>query len=294
VLSHSGHLGPRSGLPAVAWLPDFQHVRMPEFFGAKEIATRDRGFRRTAAAAHTIVVSSADARADLGRFAPDALARTRILHFVAGMMEGWDARGRDYLRDSYGIDGPYFYLPNQFWQHKNHRLVVDALARLAADSRAPLVVSTGNARDGRAPRHFEDLMHHAAATGAGPSFKVLGLVPYADLAVLMRHAVAVINPSRFEGWSTTVEEAKSLGKAIILSDIPVHREQAPARARFVSPDDADEMAAAMTAMLADWSEEDDAAAMAAAAAALPERKAAFGRVYQAIILEAAGGDEPGR
>ena len=34
-----------------------------------------------------------------------------------------------------------------------------------------------------------------------------------------------INPSFFEGWSTTVEEAKALGSKIILSNIPVHIEQ---------------------------------------------------------------------
>ena len=41
----------------------------------------------------------------------------------------------------------------------------------------------------------------------------------------MRASIAVINPSLIEGWSTTVEEAKSLGVPLILSDIPVHREQ---------------------------------------------------------------------
>lgn len=46
---------------------------------------------------------------------------------------------------------------------------------------------------------------------------------------LMKHAIAIINPSLFEGGSTTVEEAKSLLKVIILSGIPVHREQNPRR-----------------------------------------------------------------
>lgn len=33
-----------------------------------------------------------------------------------------------------------------------------------------------------------------------------------------------VNPSFYEGWSTTVEEAKSIGVPLLLSDIPVHRE----------------------------------------------------------------------
>jgi glycosyltransferase involved in cell wall biosynthesis len=53
-----------------------------------------------------------------------------------------------------------------------------------------------------------------------------------------------VNPSRFEGWSTTVEEAKAVGTPMLLSDIPVHREQAP-HADFFGTDDAAAMADAI-------------------------------------------------
>jgi len=41
----------------------------------------------------------------------------------------------------------------------------------------------------------------------------------------MKKSIAIIQPSLFEGWSTVVEDAKSLGKNIIVSDINVHIEQ---------------------------------------------------------------------
>lgn len=47
---------------------------------------------------------------------------------------------------------------------------------------------------------------------------MLGLVPRSDVIALMRYSISLINPSFFEGWSTTVEEAKSMGKQIILSE----------------------------------------------------------------------------
>ena len=90
-------------------------------------------------------------------------------------------------------------------------------------------------KDSRRPGHFEEFMRRATEMGCAEEFKVLGLVSYADLIGLMRYSTALINPSLFEGWSTTVEEAKSLGKTIILSDIPVHREQAPDNGRFFDP-----------------------------------------------------------
>ena len=51
----------------------------------------------------------------------------------------------------------------------------------------------------------------------------------------------MINPSRFEGWSTPVEEAKALGTPMILSNISLHQEQAPA-AKFFDPDQAEALA----------------------------------------------------
>jgi len=286
VLSHSGFIGRNARVPAVAWLPDFQHVRMPQFFTADEVAARDRGYSRTAREAQWLILSSEDARADLSRFAPGVEARSDVLQFVAGMVTQ-DTRDFAALTALHGIDRPYFYLPNQFWAHKNHRLVVDALGLLAARGEAPLVVATGKTEDRRNPDHFAELMRHAESIGAAPYFKVLGLVPYADLSLLYAHAIAVVNPSHFEGWSTTVEEAKSLGKAVILSDIPVHREQAPARGSFVAPDDPSAMADALAAAAAQWNPADDARHRTTAAAVLPTRVAAFGRAFEDIVVKVA-------
>ena len=283
LLSHSGYLGPRARVRTLAWLADFQHRRMPEFFTPDEVAARDRGYARTARWATALLLSSEDARRDLAQFAPGAEDRSHVLHFMAGMVRGDDPRGLDHLRDAYGIDRPYFYLPNQFWKHKNHRLVIDALALLAAQGKAPLVVSTGKTEDRRNPAHFTQLMEHARAAGVDGHFKVLGLIPYEDLSVLFRHAVALINPSHFEGWSTTVEESKSLGKAIILSDIPVHREQAPARGTYVNPRDPAAMAQAMTAVQECWSADQETAAFTDAVAQIPARRQEFARTYQAIV-----------
>ena len=48
-------------------------------------------------------------------------------------------------------------------------------------------------------------------------FLFLGLIPRDDVQGLMEISVAVVNPSLFEGWSTTVEEAKALGVPLVLS-----------------------------------------------------------------------------
>ena len=61
----------------------------------------------------------------------------------------------------------------------------------------------------------------------------------------MRVCTALINPSLSEGWSTTVEEGKSLGVPMLLSDLRVHREQAGDRAYYFDPEAAGQLASLM-------------------------------------------------
>jgi glycosyltransferase involved in cell wall biosynthesis len=60
---------------------------------------------------------------------------------------------------------------------------------------------------------------------------------------LLRTCAALINPSFFEGWSSTVEEARVLGVPMLLSDIAVHREQMQNAATYFNAADAEGLAA---------------------------------------------------
>ena len=60
--------------------------------------------------------------------------------------------------------------------------------------------------------------------------------------MLMRQAICVLNPSLFEGFGLTVDEARSLGKRVLLSDIAAHREQDPQKATYFDPYDSEDLA----------------------------------------------------
>jgi glycosyltransferase involved in cell wall biosynthesis len=285
LLSHSDSLGARASVPTLGWIPDFQQFRHPEFFSSTDSAIRIRRHRRFCEACQGIVLSSYDAQKHLADFAPAAVAKSAVLHFVSGL--GGEANNRTLegdLHERYNLRAPYFHLPNQFWAHKNHRVVIDALAILKARGHTPLVIATGHTADSRQPGYFTELMRHVETLGVGDTFRVLGLVPYADLTALMRNAAAVINPSLFEGWSTSVEESKSLGKTVLLSDIAVHREQAPEHGKFFDPRDAPALAQAMADTLRDYSLDSDLNRRAQAQRGLPARMRAFGAQYEEIAL----------
>lgn len=271
VLSHSGPL-PGIRRPRTAgWIPDLQHRFLPELFSTAERRVRDRVVTEHLEHCSVVLVSSEMARANLAAFPARTRARIEVLRFVASPPDLRALPDANILRKKYRLPERYFYLPNQFWVHKNHRIVIEALSY--AEARQAHVVCTGEMRDYRRPGFYEELME--AARDVRDRFRVLGVVPQPDAAALMRDAVAVINPSRFEGWSTTVEEAKSLGKRVLLSDIAVHREQAPERAFYFHPDDAEALARALHEALATFDLREESRALQRATVALPERRRRF-------------------
>ena len=180
---------------------------------------------------------------------------------------------------------PWFHLPNQFWEHKNHVIVVEALNLLKQNGVGVLVVATGSTKDYRNPEHFKSLMKQVDEYGLQKNFLSLGMVPFKDVEALMRYSIATINPSLFEGWSTTVEESKAIGKKIILSDIVVHREQQPQRGLYFDPRSAEDLAGKITVVLNEHNEADEEIFQAKASMMLQENIRRFAETYQELVCK---------
>jgi glycosyltransferase involved in cell wall biosynthesis len=286
VLSHSDFLGGGAVVPTVCWIGDLQHRQLPQFFKWHQRLYRDRDFHLQCRHATRIAVSSHDSQRTLADFDRRSIGKSRVLQFVGQPKADGEPTDLALLRSRYAFDVPYFHVPNQFWVHKNHTLILEAMAILRDRGQPILVVSTGATEDCRDPQYFSRVMGRAADLGVADSFKVLGVIPYADVVGLMANSVAIINPSRAEGWSTCVEEAKSLGKSVILSDLAVHREQAPARGVYIGVDDAGALAEAMQGAVLSWDEAAERQWSLRAELELPARIAAFGEAFQRIVLEA--------
>ena len=292
ILSHSGYLGHRAKIPAVGWIPDFQYKYFPEYFSPLQRTLRHLKYRRMCELCACVLLSSVAAKKDLERFIPDRRAASRVIRFVPSIPHDPAPSKREEIARRFGFSGPYFLVPNQFWAHKNHPVLIEALRILKSQGRMVLVLATGSTTDGRKPGYFSSLMASAQRSGVLDCFRVLGIVPYRDLVGLMRNAVSLINPSLFEGWSTTVEEAKALGKRIILSDIPVHREQDPERGVYFPPDDPHLLAQAMWQL---WLSDDpglDEVMFARQQETTAVRIAHFAKSYEEAILGVLAKDLP--
>lgn len=288
VLSHSGYLGRACSIPSLAWIPDFQELHYPGFFSAQECAARALNATRCSRHASMVILSSESAQTDFASISSDGASRSAVLRFVATVPDPSTLPPLAALEARYGFEAPYFHLPNQFWAHKNHIVVIEALARLRAQGRPVRVLATGNPSDHRQPEHMKMLLERARALGVADLFVPLGMLPYIDLMALMRHSAAIINPSLFEGWSTTVEEAKSMGKRIVLSDIPVHREQAPTRGVYFVPTEAGQLANRLHEVLSTHDPDEDRAYVEDAWTNLAGRRIDFAARFQRIVTDTLG------
>ena len=237
VFENARFFGWRLPFPAIAWFPDFQHRRLPHLFSSPSRWRRDLGFRAQIMSGRHIMLSSESALGDLRRFYPRLTNGVSVVRFATKPEAALLNADPSDVLTKYQLPAVFFYLPNQFWRHKNHQVVIDALAILKARGGNVVVAASGSAKDPRDAGHFDSLMRQVREQGLETNFRYLGIIPLEHVYALLRTSVAVINPSRFEGWSTTVEEAKSFGVPLILSDIDVHHEQAGEAARYFGLDD---------------------------------------------------------
>lgn len=242
-ISHSNYVYPFNDIKTINWVPDFQYLHYPNLWTSKQLSYVKKLHKKWIFKSDIIVVSSYAAKNDLLSQYSKFEDKVKVLHFVSQPESNQKFDDDDFLTEELGFTGNFFYLPNQFWSHKNHITVFKAVNILKKKGLDITVVTTGSHNDYRdGGQHFENLLQYVKDNNLENNILFLGLIPYAKVFSLMKHSLSIINPSYFEGWSSTVEESKSIDKTIILSNIPVHREQNPKRGIFFDPDDKNTLA----------------------------------------------------
>ncbi len=234
------HYKPIKGFKNISWFPDFQHIYFPNFFSKKEIISRNNLYKYYLKNSKRFIVSSNSAKKDLINFKKDN-KRIDVLKFIPEI-NFKNIKNRKYLKNEIDVNTKYIFTPNQFWLHKNHISIIEALKILKERNLNFVCIFTGSNFDHRKPKYFSELMDKIKLYNLKTNVKYLGVLPYKKILNLLYHSEIVINPSFFEGWSTVVEEAKIFDKKILLSNINVHLEQNPDNGIFFNPNDSKDLA----------------------------------------------------
>ena len=231
----------------IFWIPDFQHRTLPEFFSQEELARKQEKDTEMVMSKNPMVLSSLDAKNDLERFYPGYRCKIEVVHFVSYIepeIRAITPELEEKVREKFGLKKKYIYLPNQFWQHKNHIVAVRAIEELK--KRGALAdhdfVFTGNLEDYRNPAYINRLKEIMEAPQVADAIRLLGFVDRTEQLCIMKNAQFIVQPSLCEGWGTVLEDAKVLDKTVLLSDIPVHREQKNEKCRLFHPNEPEELA----------------------------------------------------
>jgi len=225
-------LFPSSGNPLLSWIknhlfwiPDFQELHLPEFYPNANLEKRKENRINFSKSKNNLVLSSYDALNDYNFFFPENNTKNYVLNFAVFHPEINDLTEKVLIK--YDLQNKkYFFSPNQFWKHKNHMLVLKSLVLLKKENKLDFTVAfSGKESDFRNPDYFAALQDFVVQNNIQDQVKFLGFIDRREQLYLMKNALAVIQPSLFEGWSTVVEDAKKLNQNCIASNLNVHKEQ---------------------------------------------------------------------
>jgi glycosyltransferase involved in cell wall biosynthesis len=233
----------------IAWIPDLQHCALPQHFSRLARKIRDNRFSSLLRDPQRhVVFSSRCALDDATRAYGTPRAKTYVLHFATVPLSTWFEDPAPVVA-KYGLATPFFIVCNQFWVHKDHGTAFQAVHKLRQQGLKVNLVCTGPTHDPRAPGYFGKVKLEIKKLGIEPQVQILGTIPRQDQVALIRASKAVLQPSRFEGWSTVIEDARALCKPVIASDFPVHLEQDAPGSSFFRMGDSDDCALAISTFL---------------------------------------------
>lgn len=218
------HILPRS-LPYVTYWPDCQPKHFPEFFNDEAQRVRDERILGLFDSGKPMIINSRDAKEDMQRFYNANPSQIFNLPF-APIVEFSKLVPRPELALSYNLTRRYFIICNQFWIHKSMETVIEAAAIAKRRGLDVDMVFTGRMEEPRKPGYIDSLHRLVADLGVADVVRFLGYIPKDDQLELMKGAVAVIQPTLFEGGpgGGAVYDAMSVGVRAIVSDIPINRE----------------------------------------------------------------------
>lgn len=231
------------GVRTIGTIHDLMHryePHFPEVSARFRYGIREHRFRNIACCSDAVLVDS-----EVGRdhvVESYRVQRDRIwpLPYVAP----------SYIRDSmprfdfdehYALPERFIFYPAQFWPHKNHLRLLEAISIVAnAHPDIALVLSGGKRHD------FKQVLAYAKALGLLSKVWFVGYVPDADLAGFYKRARALVMPTFFGPTNIPPLEALTLGCPAIVSGIYGMPEQCGDAALYFNPKSPAEMATQIT------------------------------------------------
>lgn len=236
--------------PFVFTLHDLQEKYFPEFFPFFERLKRHLVNFRLANRAFRIVCESEAVKRDIIHFLGIQDDKIRVIpappmnQFLNISESGTDSL--EIVRRKYELPRDFLFYPAQFWPHKNHKLLFEALKLLHRRFPELKLILTGS--KGSALEQLEAL---ARDLGLSNSVAFLGYLPTEELMGIYRLSKMLVMPSLFESISIPIFEAFSLKVPVVCSNVTSLPDQIGDAGLLFDPHSVDDLAAKIEMLLQD-------------------------------------------
>lgn len=146
----------------------------------------------------------------------------------------------------YKLPAKFYFYPAQFWPHKNHHRLIDALAEARRTcSDMALVLSGGFNRE------YESVRQKVAESGLTDAVRFVGYVPDSDIARFYSRARGLVMPTFFGPTNIPPLEAMATGCPVLISEAYAMPEQCGNAALYFKPNSVAEMSERMIKLWTD-------------------------------------------
>ena len=243
VLFVPGHEVPvlkRKKTKAVTTVHDVAFRRVPLAYPSKERLRQELAVKQAIARADRLITPSEATKIDLGEFYGVDFSRVAVTHLAPTLpLSTQDEAVRKFQLRPH----QYFLFISRLEAKKNVAELVRAFGLLKqrlGHGNPQMLVLVGTFGYGE-----DEIRQAIAQCGATDDVRALGYVSDADLAELLHSALALVVPSKAEGFGIPVLEAMAARVPVIASDIPALREVGGEAALYVRTNDVSSLLEAM-------------------------------------------------
>lgn len=227
---------------SVVTIHDLIQLRFPQYFSLPQRTYAKLMIGHACAHADRIIVDSRFTQTDIEQEFPSSIGKIETIPL--GVSEHFgrrlSAQENEQFLARFGLTRPYLLYVGSAKIHKNIGLLLEGYRR-SSISKDVTLVSAGEpiSNNSEAVRFFADESFRR-------SIKELGRISDADLASVYQNAMAVVLPSRYEGFGFSVVEAMKAGVPVIGARAASIPEVIGDAGLLFDPDSADELADLIT------------------------------------------------
>ncbi len=226
-------------VPALGSIHDLMHRYERSFQEAsspREFRYRERMFANLCRWSKGVLVDSEVGRQQVAESYDTPLDKIHVLPFVAPPYI-WESTPPDDFDARYSLPSKFIFYPAQFWEHKNHKRLIRAVASLKKDLPDLSLVLAGSPKNA-----YDSVVKLVQKLDLSSSVQFLGYVPDEDMPELYRRARALVMPTFYGPTNIPPLEAFVAGCPVAISGIYAMPEQAGDAALLFNPKSEPEIA----------------------------------------------------